>query len=354
MKENKTFMDYLLNNWLLRHFIFWLFIISYFAWGFGLNEEQFQKSFLNSLIFLPGHLMVVYPLLYLLIPKFLVKKKFILFFGSFAGLLFLCALTMELLKIPLQIHKNDAFKGFTWTVGKNVLPFVHVAGLATAVKLIKYSYFQQQQASDALQKKTQAELELLKAQIHPHFLFNTLNNLFAHTMRQSSESPDIVLKLSDLLRFMIYDSRAEFILLKQEITLLKNYIDLEKMRYGDRLDISLTSSGDIEKKMIAPLILLPLIENSFKHGIAKQLDQSWISLDIQAEGDQLKVKLVNSRDADKEVTKEGYRGIGLENVQRRLELIYPGKHSFEIREEEDYFLVDLVIDLNAANQKYLQ
>jgi LytS/YehU family sensor histidine kinase len=295
--------------------------------------------------------MVVYPLLYLLIPKFLVQKKFVLFFASFAGLLFLCAFTMELLKIPLQIHKNDAFKGFTWTVGKNVLPFVHVAGLATAVKLIKYSYFQQQQASDALQKKTQAELELLKAQIHPHFLFNTLNNLFAHTMKQSSESPDIVLKLSDLLRFMIYDSRAEFIPLKQEITLLKNYIDLEKMRYGDRLDISLTSSGDIEDKMIAPLILLPLIENSFKHGIAKQIDQSWISLDIQAEGNKLKVKLVNSRDADKEETKKAYRGIGLENVQRRLELIYPGKHSVEIGEEEDYFLVHLVIDLDAANQK---
>ena len=351
MKANKTFMDYLLHHWLLRHCIFWLFIISYFAWGFGLNEEQFKKSFLNSLIFLPGHLMVVYPLLYLLIPKFLVKKKFILFFGSFAGLLFLCAFTMELLKIPLQIHKNDAFKGFTWTIGKNVLPFVHVAGLATAVKLIKYSYFQQQQASDALQMKTQAELELLKAQIHPHFLFNTLNNLFAHTIKQSSESPDIVLKLSDLLRFMIYDSRAEFIPLKKEIALLKNYIDLEKMRYGDRLDVSLTSTGDIEEKMIAPLILLPLIENSFKHGIAKQLDQSWISLDIQAEGNKLRVKLVNSKEADKKETNNTYRGIGLENVRRRLELIYPDKHSVEIREEDDYFLLHLSIDLYTTQQK---
>jgi LytS/YehU family sensor histidine kinase len=146
---------------------------------------------------------------------------------------------------------------------------------------------------------------------------------------------------------MVYESREDEIDLNKEIKLLTDYIDLEKLRYGDDLDISVNFSGDTEGKTIRPLLLMPLIENSFKHGTSQQLDQKWISLHLHVEGDILEFNLANSRDSDQ---KENFipgktKGIGLANVQRRLELLYPGSHQFRITTEKDRFLIYLKLTL---------
>jgi LytS/YehU family sensor histidine kinase len=200
----------------------------------------------------------------------------------------------------------------------------------------------------AKKQKSMAELELLKAQIHPHFLFNTLNNLFAHTLKKSSASSTIVLKLSDLLRFMVYESKDKFISLNDEINLINNYIDLEQLRYGSELEISRQMEGELNGKLIIPLLLLPLIENAFKHGTSMQLDKKWINLNINVEGNKMHFILANSRDPDMQnpSVKGKRKGVGIHNVQRRLELLYPGKHTFTVSGYPNRFVVNLDLQLD--------
>ena len=353
MKASGRFMDLLLNNWWLRHLLFWIFVVLYFAWGFGFINYTPKEAIINSALFFPGHLVVVYPLLYFLIPHFLVKKKFLLFFACFVACLAFAALITSLTQ--LLTASIPALKGYNSKIGKNVLPYIHIAGLAASLKLIKYSYFQQDRAVSAIQQKTMAELELLKAQVHPHFLFNTLNNLFAHTLRNSSDSPQIVVKLSDLLRFMIYESKADLIPLAQEIQLLQNYLDLEKLRYAQELDISFTYSGDIEGNLIRPLLLLPLVENSFKHGASQQLEQKWISMDLHVEKHTMHFKLANSTDRgkSKNAERDNKTGFGIDNVKKRLDLLYQGDYILSIKEEEDMFLISLDLNLIDTKQSHI-
>jgi len=352
MKQQFSFLEILFNNWWLRHLLFWIFVLNYFTWGYGIGSTGDVKSqYIRILGFIPGFMVVVYTLLYFLIPRFLVKKKYFIFILGFIVLIVFTILYAEVFQ--LNFHSTNKFAGFDYRWGKNILPFIHVAGIATSIKFIKYAYFQENRAVKARKQKTIAELELLKAQIHPHFLFNTLNNLFAHTLRNSTDSPQIVSRLSNLLRFMIYESRQDFIPLTEEINLLHNYIDLEKLRYGQELDISVTFSGDLENKLIRPLLLLPLIENSFKHGMSQQLERKWIRLVLQVEQNTLYFKLANSKDP-KQVKTEvpgKSKGIGLENVRRRLELLYPGKYKMEVLDQDDVFLVSIELEIIEENAK---
>jgi Histidine kinase len=351
-KISQKFFEVLMNNWSLRHLLFWTFVILYIAWGYGFEKYTFLEALVSSIAYLPGHLLIVYPLLYLLIPNFLVKRKFILFFGGFLLTLIAAKYISEF--IADQTGTNPLFRGFRRRIGHFITPFINISSIAASIKLIKYFYFQEKKALIAKQEQTQAELELLKSQVHPHFLFNTLNNLFAHTLRKSPESPKIVVGLSDLLRFMIYESRVELIPLDQEIQLLKNYIGLENLRYGDELDLSFTYSGDIENKLIRPLLLLPLVENGFKQGVSQQLEQKWISLDIHVDGNRLYFKLSNSRETDDEVHNSSSQKEeeGIENVKRRLELLYPHQHTLMIRKEPgmNFISLDLALVENSTRE----
>ena len=341
MEKRLSFFDLLLKSWWLRHILFWIFILNYFTWGFGIGDSSIREAYIRNARFIPGHLLVVYPLLYFLIPRFLFNRKYFLFFTGFISLIFIAALFTE--QFRLNFDGQDPFSGFDIRWGKNILPFIHVAAIATTIKFIKHAYFQEGRTMVARQQKTMAELELLKAQIHPHFLFNTLNNLFALTLRRSPDSPKVVERLSELLRFMIYESGEDFISMEKEIQLLKNYIDLEGIRYGDELELSVSFSGDLEGKQIRPLLFLPLVENSFKHGLSQQLEEKWISLELHVEKNNLTFKLANSWDPDEvmAVIPGKKKGIGLDNVKRRLDLLYPGKHKIKINDERDMFLVSI-------------
>lgn len=354
MKKRLNIFDLVMDNWWLRHILFWVFYINYYFWGMIYKPDphfDFAKAFIQGvLLFLPGYLLVVYSLLYYLIPKFLIHKKIVQFILGYSALIGIAIIYAAQMKLNFSII--DPFKGVSWKWGKNVLPFVHVSAVAAALKMMRYAFLQERREKENKTLKNLAELELLKAQIHPHFLFNTLNNLFAHTLKKSPDSPRIVVKLSDLLRFMVYESREDEIALRKEINLLTDYIDLEKLRYGKELDVSVNISGDIDGKMIRPLLLMPLIENSFKHGTSQQLDQKWISLHLHVDDNFMELKLANSRDIDQpgNFIPGKNKGIGLVNVQRRLELLYPGMHDFRISSEKDRFLVYLKLTLARENQ----
>jgi len=332
------------------HFLFWVLVVIYFAWGFGLNVNP-KQSFLNALFFLPGHLIMVYSLLYFLVPKFLLKQKFWQFFLGFIILVFLCASYTVIAQ--LSVNNVPQLQGATLSVGRNVLPFIHIAAIAASIKLLKYWYVQRKQTIEAEQQKTVAELKLLKAQLHPHFLFNTLNNLYSHTLEFSPKSPEIVLKLSGLLRFMIYESNVAKISLIKEIELLQNYISLEQLRYGDRLEISVSVNGNVGEYQIAPLLLLPFLENAFKHGTSRQIDQCWISLYLSVEESKMEFKLVNSLDPKSEKEENRSGGLGLQNVMRRLELLYMDNHQIDTVKMEEVFVVNLNVKLEKLEEEFV-
>ena len=326
----------------LLHLLFWMIVVTYFAWGFGFGV-YYKASFLNASFYLPGFILIVYSLVYFLIPRYLINKKYIQFFAGLVFLLAICSAYSWL--IQLKLSANSEFPGYTMATGRTILPFIHVAGIAVSISLLNHWYQQKQKTTDAQKERIAAELDLLKSQIHPHFLFNTLNNLYSFTIENSAKAPEIILKLSNLLRFMIYESNVAYIPLDKEISLLQQYIELEQLRYSDRLDISFNINGDLNNKQIAPLLLLPFLENAFKHGISHQLDQCWISFDLRSSGSFLYFKLINSKDKDETSAFTEASGIGLQNVKRRLELLYPGKYKLETLEQEEIFIVNLELQI---------
>jgi tetratricopeptide (TPR) repeat protein len=196
-------------------------------------------------------------------------------------------------------------------------------------------------------KHQSVELSLLKAQIHPHFLFNTLNNLYALTLSKSDESPGVVLGLAEILRYILYECNTPSIDLKKEMHMIKRYIFLEKIRYRNRLEVNLNIEENNDGYEIAPLLLLPLVENAFKHGISKLVEEGWINIESRIKDNQFLFKISNNRvpGALRPTQPSKYGNIGLQNIKKRLNILYPDQHSLRIIEEDDVFVVILKVDL---------
>ncbi len=338
---------------LLWHLVFWAVFISFFSLVYGSFEEDYARQFeiqmADALVQIP----VVYFALYFLMPRFLFKGYYGQFF-VYLVLLILVGSTLVWLDY-LYIHRP-----IFWPEDTSQIPIINigkilkyttkiypVVALAMVIKWFKYWYIQQKSNQQLAREKLQAELNFLRAQVHPHFLFNTLNNLYALTLKQSKEASEVVLRLSDLLDYMLYEGNAESVPLSKEIKLVEDYISLEKIRYGDRLEVSLDVRGETSNKMIAPLLILPFVENCFKHGVSEELNQSWVSIDINTKEKNLTLKVENSKSKNgiQEDRFEYKQGIGLKNVKRRLELLYPESHDLNILDSEESYLVVLKLSL---------
>jgi len=208
--------------------------------------------------------------------------------------------------------------------------------------LFRHGMQKQQQLLRVEKEKVTAELQLLKAQVHPHFLFNTLNNIYSFSLEASPKTPSLILKLSSLLSYMLYDCKADEVLLEKEVEIMRHYIDLEKERYGNKIDISWNVEGEVRDKYLTPLLLLPFLENAFKHGTSEQLEKPWLSVDISVKNDSLRCKIANSKNENTQVSKHG---IGIQNVKKRLAFLYPEKHELKMNDESNFFVVSLLIDL---------
>jgi len=331
----------------LRHIIYWVVYLLIWSIFWNLFFPTYWISVFITFLWLPVKIIYSYPLVYYVIPKFLLKGKYIefiaiIFTWGVAGW-FINFLTMAYIIFPVQ----HVYLGWEVNIENAWMPATYLCLLtATAgvviVKLFKHWIMKQHEWMDAENQKVVAELQLLKAQVHPHFLFNTLNNIYAFSLEKSSKTPGLVLKLSSLLSYMLYDCKSDEVLLEKEIGIMKNYVDLEKERYGNRIDISLNIEGDIQNKWIAPFLLLPFIENAFKHGTSEQLDRVWLSIDIVVKDNDMKCKIVNSKN---QLTTVNNNGIGVHNVQKRLSLLYSGKHELKLSDEGDFFVVSLSLEL---------
>ncbi|MEL7339451.1 MAG: histidine kinase [Bacteroidota bacterium] len=189
--------------------------------------------------------------------------------------------------------------------------------------------------------KAQTELSLLKSQVDPHFFFNTLNNLYGLVLEKSDRAPDVILKLSDMMRYTIYKGKEEYVLLKDEISYLEDYIDLHKIRYRQQVDINFEKAVD-EQIQITPLLFIILLENAFKHGIEKKRENAFIHIRLESQGNQLLFSIQNSFDASKP---QGTPGIGLDNLKKRLAHTYPNRHNLTIKKGNNVYSAELSIEL---------
>jgi sensor histidine kinase YesM len=345
-----------------RHLYFWLFWWGFFsllyAYTAGMNllpdHRRIPVSAVNSIFFMIPHMFLSYSLMYFVIPAFILKGKYksgaaivlLLFFmtaclSAFVGMSVLPAIRKFLFSYYTLHPDNLSF--FLSLLG-GLRGAITIGGLAAAIKLMKYWYIKEQRNLQLQKENAESQLQLLKAQVHPHFLFNTLNNIYSYTQNTAPVAAKMVTGLSDLLRFMLYECNQPLVPLSKEVKMLQDYIDLEKIRYGNKLELHLDLPEDTKDIHIAPLLLLPLVENCFKHGTSTMLEQPWVNLQISLQGTQMQMKLMNGK--TNQVSKETTgTGIGIKNVEKRLALLYPGKHELNILNEEDVFIINLKVEL---------
>lgn len=323
--------------------------------------EAWQRVLISSteaFVYLSPHIMMAYLLMYIVIPRFIVKGKYI---ASAIAVAAICMLT-GFLSALLSVFVLDAFKTAIlpdWAQlimrNKNASIWlaqlaglrgaITIGGMAAAIKLMKHWWLKEQRNMELQNENVAAQLQLLKAQVHPHFLFNTLNNIYSYTQNTSPEASKLVMGLSDMLRYMLYETNQPTVPLSKELKMIQDYIALEKIRYSNSLEIHLDLPKNSEGLYIAPLLLLPFVENAFKHGTSHVIEHPWISLSIEVEGNYMKMKLLNGKPLNFRPQAEP-GGIGIVNATKRLWILYPERHALEITDEEDVFIVNLRLHLD--------
>lgn len=342
------------NQWrhrLLRHGLFWLvYLIGYSFIDLAEYDEPFAGLAL-AIRWLPFTVLNTYVTLYWLVERFLLRSRYWTF------VLWLTIWTMTLVPLAFLSHVYLVYP-YCWPSGprpslRQALPEIFdlypifvcdvVTGFAVFLRMHKFWRVEMFQKLQLKQEKTQAELALLKAQLHPHFLFNTLNNLYTLILRQSDRAPEMLRRLSAILSYVLNECHADHAPLKREIAFCRDYIDLEKERYGDRLAIDAVFSGDLENKFITPMLFQPFIENAFKHGASEQAGQVWIDIRLTVLDNRIDFRVTNSTAPSVQTAASG--GIGIANIRRRLQLLYPDRHLFVQRQEEGLYSIALTIEM---------
>jgi LytS/YehU family sensor histidine kinase len=331
-------------------------VLGFYTLLFGSESSDYIGAFRFVIMLLPITIATTYFLNYYLVPKFILQKKYLLFILYFIYT-FIISITLGLNVVLLTFVVVANFNI------DNMVPasfniFYLMAGnylvvlFAVTIKLLNQWYKMDnknlllaKQSMELELKLKEAELKLLKTQIHPHFLFNTLNNLYGLVLSGSEHAPDIVLRISSLLDYMLYQSTRSSVDLEEEIQYVKDYIELEKIRY-ENLEIEFREEGNFKGHNIAPMILQPFVENAFKHGISRDFDNQWLKINICLNGNRLNYIVENPKIIDAVTDRSGdSEGIGLNNVKRRLEIIYLNRYNLDIQENKDIFTVKLHLQL---------
>ena len=329
-----------------RHLVFWAAHIIIFSFLFKIPGQFFLHQLILSTLWVPVFILYCYPVMYWMVPSYLLKEKYLFFsilllVWGVAGFFLNYIIRAQVLYPFVDMMKYKIGSRNPWAVG-SYLSMNVMAGFCCMIVLFKFWIKKQYAWMQAEKEKIMAQLQLLKAQVHPHFLFNTLNNIYSFSLENSPKTSQLILKLSSLLNYMLYDCKTDEVLLEKEISVMKDYIDLEKERYANKLEVSLNIEGDINDKYIAPLLLLPFLENAFKHGTSEQLEKPWLSMDLSVKKNILQCKIVNSKNENVAFSE---KGIGISNVKKRLDYLYPNMYKLKIDTESDFYVVSLMIEL---------
>ncbi|TDQ27462.1 sensor histidine kinase [Tenacibaculum caenipelagi] len=341
------------KNPIVNYILFWLGVYTYFVGTVNMNYYSGYGEVLGHyIIYIGCQIIVAYTCLYVLIPRFLTPKKNVPFVLSLLLLLaFVFVIFVgyhEYYHLPKYAKPSQLpydSRSFFW---KKILDFRIFIGKSTiiltptALLVIAKFYKEKQTYLQLNEQKKATELSALKHQLNPHFLFNTLNNLYALAINKSDETPEVIAKLSEMLDYMLYGCNNKYVPLFKEIDLIENYLALEKVRYGNRVEISFNKDIQPEAK-IAPLILLTFIENAFKHGVSQELKRAFIHITITVERNLILFTIENS--IAKNTSNVSKKVIGLNNVKKQLELLYLDTYSLKIKEENQSFNVDLKLPI---------
>ncbi|MGQ1783905.1 sensor histidine kinase [Saccharicrinis sp. GN24d3] len=343
----------------LIHALFWLLLFSsplLFFFNFDLAMVPMKQfATMNATI-----ISIFYINYSGLVPLFLFKKKFFLYFASLIVLLVSVLLVIRYLESnhpfaehqrffdPLNniVPEDELRRHFIRRDKGNIFLVVTLAliGIGTSIRVTGSWLLNEKEKNEIKKEKLNAELSYLKSQIDPHFFFNTLNNIYSLAQLKSDKAPQTILKLSELMRYNIYEADKELVFLKDEVNYVQNFIDLQRIRLAKSVDIDYYVRGKIGNKKIEPLIFLPFIENAFKHGI-DYANHCSIDIEISIEDTEITLLVINSTSSRKEkISKQS--GVGLSNIKKRLELLYKHRYTLNISENEKKFMVKLTLYLN--------
>ena len=339
---------------LIRHLLFWIIVLIYFT-SYGLYYKVLRNQFIAFSLYLPLYMVITYTLLYFIFPKVLVKKQYVLSILLFIILLIMYTVATKLYyrKIFPFVFGETAFAmmrgnlSFMMSILVESDRFIIVNFPALFIKAIKHWYLVEINNKELERKNIENKMAMLNAQLHPHFLFNTLNNLYTLALDNSKKTPEIIMKLSEVMRYIIDDYNELNVELGKEIEIIASYIEIEKLRYDDDLKITYTidipDEENNKKILIPPLLIFTFVENAFKHGASKSLDNAWINIEVVMKDAFLKIFIENSVDEDYEI--KNRKGLGLVNVQKRLELYYPNRHRYSANKLYNRFKVFLEIKI---------
>ncbi|HEY0677024.1 MAG TPA: histidine kinase [Chitinophagaceae bacterium] len=342
------------------HIIFWMVYLVqdtflHFTWMGPIIKtvpegQQFWMAVQTAFALLPAKLIIVYYFINFGVQKLVSDKK------DWARLIpeiaIVVALSVGFFRITFHYLVYPRIYQLEVTASlfnaRNILISIlevgYITGIAITLKLLRLQTSSRLREQNLIKEKLQTELKFLRNQTNPHFLFNTLNNIYGLARKKSDKTPEVVMKLSELLSFMIYESKKESIAISDEIQMMEDYISLEKIRYSDRLSVVMKKDIDNGSEPISPLLLLPLVENSFKHGVSETRFDSFIDIDIRLNRRNLFFCIENTVENGKVKSTNG--NIGLSNIRRQLELMY-GEHELLIDNHGKTFKVTITLNLDS-------
>ena len=343
---------------IILHLLFWsIYILSLSLLYYLRETEDWRNHILEMFILLPVVISATYFTTYFIIPNLYKTSNWRRIFVLFLASIIIFSIIHRILILKVIWQRLGLFYPGT----ENILSYqlFHSIGkiysvviIAVIIKLIS-SRIQDLRAKKELErvnletnlKLKEAEIKFLRSQINPHFLFNTINNLYGLTLEKSDLAPSAVIQLSNLLSYMLYDCNEPVVSLDKEISHLKSYLSLEKLRFGKRLKTEFDIIGNTEHYMIAPLLFLPFFENSIKHGTNIRILNPIITVFFHIQKNTLLFSIINKTEENESNSKIEF-GLGLNNIKKRLKLQYPNKHTLNLYKEKEYFKAELLIELD--------
>ncbi len=326
---------------------FWFAVLMGLTLGqYLFYRDNFWFFFTNELINVLCYAAIVNFNFSVLIPRYLATNRY----STYALMLILVALVLTPIKLAIFNLKFTGMPDQQDYIRAHQIYHYLISvfvGAASAGVKITGDWLTSQQDKKELEHRTiQSELNFLKSQINPHFLFNTLNSLYALTLRKSDNAPEIVLKLSEMMRYMLYECNEKKVPLSKEVNYLRNYLDLELLRHGNGIEVQFDIEGTIGDQQVAPLLFIPFLENCFKHGMKNRINKGFVQIRLEVTRTDILWHIENSKPEAipmKDARPSG--GIGLVNVRRRLDILYPGRYKLDIHDNPNTYEVDLYIDL---------
>lgn len=335
---------------IFQHFLFWIGIFLFYIFSSG-SPELFMQTVETTLFKLPLLMIAAYAFCYWQIPYYLEQKKYILFGMS---MLFVVVFLVFLYRIIGYYHIDRFCENGPYPLISFIdFPFYMLSFHFPA--LIMYFYktnkdkeLKKHTIHQLEKEKITTELKYLKAQLNPHFLFNTLNNLYSYVITKSPKAPNMVLQLSEILDYILYKSQQEYVSLAAEVHIIENYIALEEIKYGERLKVSFEKDYSDKEQKVTPLLLLSIIENAFKHGVSGSIIKPEVKITLEQSDTFIKFSVWNTKTTTEDSNKtDAYKsGIGLANIQRQLDLIYPDQHQLKTDETATFFSLKLTLKTN--------